>query len=129
MKIKNKDLIMVAQGLEHLSSEHTVAWYCVNKNKRKVKPFIEEFEQSRRDVMDKMADRNEDGSIKTKVENGVEVLDISDPIKAKEIEDAMLAIAEEEIEIEFHIQPVTVIVNESHLPQYIEPLIGTVFID
>jgi hypothetical protein len=129
MKIKNKDLTMIAHSLEQLSREHTVAWYAVNKNKRKVKPFMEEFEQSRRDVMDRLAEKNEDGSIKTKNENGFEELDFTDPIKRKEVEDALIQISEEEIEIEFHIQSISVIVNEPHHPQVLEPLIGTVFID
>lgn len=129
MKLKNKDLVRIAQGLEHLSTQQTAAWYAVNKNKRKVQVHMEEFEQSRRDVMEKMAERNEDGSIKTKVVEGVEVLDVTNPDLAHEIELALNNVANEEIEIEFYTSPISMIVNETHSSQYIDPLIDTIFIE
>lgn len=129
MKLKNKELVRIAQGLEHLSTQQTAAWYAVNKNKRKVQVHIEEFEQSRRDVMEKMAERNEDGTIKTKMVEGVEVLDVTNPELSHEIEIALNNVANEEIEVEFYTAPISMIVNESHSPQYLDPLIDTIFIE
>lgn len=129
MKITNKDLVRISQGLEHLSTQKTAAWYAVNKNKRKIIPFLEEFEKSRRDVMEKLAERDENGKIKTKIVENTEVLDISNPDLIHEIELALTNVANEEVEIEFHTAPISMIVNESHETQFIEPLIDTIFVE
>lgn len=123
-KISYKDLLNVNVSLVYLSNEGTGAWYQVAKNIRIVKPFILEYEESHKSIMEKLADKNKDGTVKVNDKGHVSFGKNLD--KANDMYDALM---NEEVEVDFYTFPFEKIGDVKLQSLRVEPLLDVVVLD
>lgn len=126
MKQTTKQIIQILQGLQHLSEKNTESWYVVDKNIRKIQPIYEEFEASKKTILEKFAERDEKGKIIFNQKGNKQIHTCSnEPERDKMFEELL----NEEHEINFYQAPIELIINEKHPRELIKYLIGTIFIE
>jgi hypothetical protein len=96
VKITNKEMLNVNASLVYLSQKETAAWYQVSKNIRILKPFLAEWEESHKSIIEKLADKGEDGKVAVNDKGQVSFGDNIE--KANESYESLL---KEEVEIPF----------------------------
>ena len=127
MKITKGEFSGVHESLLYLSKTETKAWYGTGKNLRKMLPVLTSNEEDRKAIIDKLAEKDEDGKTKTRVENGIEVLDFSNKETEAECMKALEDWSKETVEFEFHhINPE--LLQDEKLPNVLmDRLYGNVF--
>lgn len=123
-KIKQKDLLNVNASLVYLSNEETSAWYQVAKNIRIIKKHIMEYEESHKSIMDKLADKNKDGTIKVNDKGQV-----SFGKNLDKANDMYISLMEEDVDVNFHTFSFGKLGDSKLESLKIEPLLDVIIVD
>lgn len=123
-KIKQKDLLNVNASLVYLSNEGTSAWYQVAKNIRIIKKHIMEYEESHKSIMDKLADKNKDGTVKVNDKGQV-----SFGKNLDKANDMYIALMEEDVDVNFYTFSFDKIGDNKLESLKIEPLLDVIIVD
>ena len=123
-KISHKELLNLNMGLVYMSEVGTGAWYQVAKNIRVFKKHLLEYEESHKSIMEKLADKNKDGSIKINDKGHVSFGNNLE--KANEMYTSLM---DEEIDVEFHKFSYDKIGDVKLDALKIEPLLDTLILD
>lgn len=99
IKLKKKDVLIINESLTYLSQQKTSAWYQISKNLKLVKPHVLDINESREEIIKNLANIDEQGTVITKDQNGVTVIDWKDEKEATTLWDNIL---NEEINIDFY---------------------------
>ena len=123
-KIKQKDLLNVNASLVYLSNEETSAWYQVAKNIRIIKKHIMEYEESHKSIMDKLADKNKDGTIKVNDKGQV-----SFGKNLDKANDMYISLMEEDVDVNFYTFSFGKLGDSKLESLKIEPLLDVIIVD
>ena len=63
MEINNGQLLKVDEAFGYLASQETSAWYQVTKNLQRMAKHLEAFNESRKAIIDKYAEKDEEGQL------------------------------------------------------------------
>lgn len=124
VKIKQKDLLNVNASLVYLSNEGTSAWYQVAKNIRIIKKHIMEYEESHKSIMDKLADKNKDGTVKINDKGQV-----SFGKNLDKANDMYISLMEEDVDVNFYTFSFDKIGDSKLESLKIEPLLDVIIVD
>ena len=99
MTITNKQLLEIEGALAYVSKEQTEAWYQVGRNIQRIKPFLERFGETRKEIIERLAEKDKDGNPKVEGNN------ISFGENAEEFIEKFTELMEESIEVDFYVFP------------------------
>lgn len=124
VKITNKEMLNVNASLVYLSQKETAAWYQVSKNIRILKPFLSEWEDSHKSIIEKLADKDEEGKVAVNDKGQVSFGDNID-----EANEAYESLLKEEVEIPFFTFSYSKLEDSKLDGLQVEPLIDVVILD
>lgn len=99
MTITNKQLLEIEGALAYVSSQETEAWYQIGRNIQRIKPLIERFGESRKEIIDRLSEKDKNGNPKVDGNN------ISFGDNAEEFIEKWTELMEESIEVDFYTFP------------------------
>lgn len=124
-KLTIKEIITINNCLNSIAetTPNTSLWYCILRNKKILKPIIEEYRELQKEIVDKTVEKNEKGEIKRE---GNEIV-----FKNKEeYEKLILELQSETREVDFYTFVLTPkLIEEQLSPILMEPLIDKIIIE
>ena len=72
-ELKRKDLLIINDSLLYLSNLKTKAWYGVSRNLQKIKSSLEEIDENRKNITEKLQKKDKNGSVVTEEVNGMKI--------------------------------------------------------
>lgn len=134
MKLKMEEVATIFVALEELGDKETDIWYEIGKNIRKLKSFVQEYNEARREIQEKFSEKDKDGKIKLLLTpNGKQWIDYGK--KQKNADDAMAKLNAEEAEVDIHKINIEKLKDSKGNWRYelkgnaMAPLIDTVFVN
>ena len=121
-ELTRNDLLAVNECLNYLSAKETSIWYQILKNKKKVKPLVDETMELRNEIVEKFSKKDENGE-KVKDENG-NIL-VSDPEEANK---ALNKLGDEKVKVELDEANLSELKDAKIESRYVEPLLDTMLI-
>lgn len=98
-KVTNGELLEIQGALSYLTKKETEAWYQIGRNLKKIAKPLEDINDAKKLLFDKYAIKDDNGNIKFKDENRMEV----DFGENKDDADKLWQeIKDEEVEVEFY---------------------------
>jgi hypothetical protein len=127
-KLKLKILIEIYYALVRLGHTQSEAFYAFAKNKRKLRPHIDEHEATRQDLVKQLAKKDKSGEPIVQGEGRQKQYDFT-PANLKKFNKTLEELEEKEIEVEFHKIKLSKIQNEKHNANDIEIILEHILVD
>jgi len=116
-KITNNQLLSISQSLAYLGTKETDSWYAISKNIRKIKPFLEELSVVQKDIVEKYAERDENGQMVFE-ENGAPKISNLDVLNK-----TLFELGNETVVVDFYTIESDKLTKYNLEPRYIEPIV------
>lgn len=115
--ITKNQLLSISQSLAYLSTKETEQWYAIAKNVRAIKPHLEDLQQFQKEIVERFADKDENGQIIFE-ERGTPKISNIDILNK-----TLYELGNETINVDFYTIEKESLFKYNLEPRYIEPLV------